>query len=37
MPSNNSQQPLTGLNVADFSWFAAGPVCAEAMAVHGAM
>ena len=36
MPSNSSQQPLTGLNVADFSWFAAGPICAESMAVHGA-
>jgi crotonobetainyl-CoA:carnitine CoA-transferase CaiB-like acyl-CoA transferase len=28
--------PLSGLNVADFSWFAAGPICAEVMGLYGA-
>lgn len=29
-------QPLTGLKVADFSWFGAGPICAENLATFGA-
>jgi crotonobetainyl-CoA:carnitine CoA-transferase CaiB-like acyl-CoA transferase len=36
MTTINGQQPLTGINVADFSWFAAGPICAEVMGTHGA-
>ena len=30
------KQALEGIKVADFSWFAAGPICAEAMGTHGA-
>ncbi|MDP3767718.1 MAG: CoA transferase, partial [Dehalococcoidia bacterium] len=33
---NSRQQPLTGIKVADFSWFAAGPVCAQVMGLYGA-
>ena len=29
-------QPLSGINVADFSWFGAGPICAENLATFGA-
>ena len=28
--------PLDGLKVADFSWFGAGPICAEHLATYGA-
>jgi len=28
--------PLTGVKVADFSWFGAGPICAAVMAYYGA-
>ena len=31
-----ARQPLAGVNVADFSWFAAGPICSEVMALYGA-
>lgn len=31
-----AKQALEGINVADFSWFAAGPIAAQAMATHGA-
>ncbi|MEX0786392.1 MAG: CoA transferase, partial [Dehalococcoidia bacterium] len=31
-----TSEALAGVKVADFSWFAAGPICAESMAVHGA-
>ncbi len=34
--TTNGRQPLSGINVADFSWFGAGPICAEALAVYGA-
>jgi len=34
--TSNVNLPLTGINVADFSWFGAGPICAEALAVYGA-
>jgi crotonobetainyl-CoA:carnitine CoA-transferase CaiB-like acyl-CoA transferase len=34
--SEQGRQPLTGVNVADFSWFAAGPICAEVMGLYGA-
>ncbi len=34
--TSNGRQPLTGINVADFSWFAAGPICAEVMGLYGA-
>ncbi len=34
--SSNGRLPLTGINVADFSWFGAGPICGEALAVYGA-
>jgi crotonobetainyl-CoA:carnitine CoA-transferase CaiB-like acyl-CoA transferase len=34
--TSNASLPLTGINVADFSWFGAGPICAEALAVYGA-
>lgn len=27
--------PLTGINVADFSWFGAGPICAEVLGELG--
>jgi crotonobetainyl-CoA:carnitine CoA-transferase CaiB-like acyl-CoA transferase len=30
------QQPLSGIKVADFSWFGAGPICAENLATFGA-
>ncbi len=30
------KQPLTGIKVADFSWFGAGPICAENLASFGA-
>jgi crotonobetainyl-CoA:carnitine CoA-transferase CaiB-like acyl-CoA transferase len=33
---SNARLPLTGINVADFSWFGAGPICAESLAVYGA-
>jgi benzylsuccinate CoA-transferase BbsF subunit len=32
----NGPLPLTGINVADFSWFGAGPICGEALALYGA-
>ena len=32
----NKQQPLSGIKVADFSWFGAGPICAENLASFGA-
>src|SRR3989337_2229189 len=28
--------PLEGIKVADFSWFGAGPICAEHLATYGA-
>jgi len=28
--------PLTGIHVADFSWFGAGPICSQALATFGA-
>jgi crotonobetainyl-CoA:carnitine CoA-transferase CaiB-like acyl-CoA transferase len=28
--------PLSGLNVADFSWYGAGPICGQALGVYGA-
>ncbi len=28
--------PLTGIRVADFSWFGAGPICSQALATFGA-
>ncbi len=34
--TSNGRQPLTGINVADFSWFAAGPICAEVLGLYGA-
>ncbi|OGO50557.1 MAG: hypothetical protein A2148_02670 [Chloroflexi bacterium RBG_16_68_14] len=34
--TTNGRLPLTGINVADFSWFAAGPICAEVMGTYGA-
>ncbi len=33
---SNALQPLTGVKVADFSWFGAGPICAENLATFGA-
>ena len=36
MTAKNGQQPLTGVNVADFSWFGAGPICAQALGLYGA-
>ena len=27
--------PLTGIKVADFSWFGAGPICAQNLARYG--
>jgi crotonobetainyl-CoA:carnitine CoA-transferase CaiB-like acyl-CoA transferase len=36
MTTSNGRLPLSGINVADFSWFGAGPICAEALAVYGA-
>jgi crotonobetainyl-CoA:carnitine CoA-transferase CaiB-like acyl-CoA transferase len=32
----NGRQPLTGVNVADFSWFGAGPICGEILGCYGA-
>jgi crotonobetainyl-CoA:carnitine CoA-transferase CaiB-like acyl-CoA transferase len=32
----SNRQPLAGVNVADFSWFAAGPICSEVLALYGA-
>ena len=34
--ATNGRQPLAGINVADFSWFGAGPICAEIMGLYGA-
>ena len=34
--SSTSQQPLTGINVADFSWFGAGPICTQTLGLYGA-
>jgi crotonobetainyl-CoA:carnitine CoA-transferase CaiB-like acyl-CoA transferase len=34
--ATNDVQPLSGLKVADFSWFGAGPICAENLATFGA-
>ena len=31
-----TKQPLEGIKVADFSWFGAGPICAENLASFGA-
>lgn len=31
-----TQMPLDGIKVADFSWFGAGPICAEHLATYGA-
>jgi crotonobetainyl-CoA:carnitine CoA-transferase CaiB-like acyl-CoA transferase len=36
MSETSPKLPLTGINVADFSWFGAGPICAESLAVYGA-
>jgi benzylsuccinate CoA-transferase BbsF subunit len=36
MTTSNGRLPLTGINVADFSWFGAGPICGEALALYGA-
>jgi crotonobetainyl-CoA:carnitine CoA-transferase CaiB-like acyl-CoA transferase len=36
MTTNGQRLPLAGINVADFSWFGAGPICGEALAVYGA-
>ena len=36
MAANKRRQALEGVKVADFSWFAAGPICAQAMGTHGA-
>ena len=36
MTTTNGKQPLTGINVADFSWFAAGPICPQVMGLYGA-
>lgn len=33
---SGTKMPLEGIKVADFSWFAAGPICAENMASFGA-
>jgi benzylsuccinate CoA-transferase BbsF subunit len=32
----SDKMPLSGLKVADFSWFGAGPICAENLATFGA-
>lgn len=32
----SEQLPLSGIKVADFSWFGAGPICAENLATFGA-
>jgi len=34
--SVNGRLPLDGIKVADFSWFGAGPICAEHLATYGA-
>ncbi len=34
--TSSGRLPLTGINVADFSWFGAGPICGQALAVYGA-
>ncbi len=36
MSASNGRLPLAGINVADFSWFGAGPICGEALALYGA-
>ena len=36
MTANDQPQPLTGINVADFSWFGAGPICAQTLGLYGA-
>lgn len=33
---DQTKQSLSGIHVADFSWFAAGPICTEVMAAFGA-
>jgi crotonobetainyl-CoA:carnitine CoA-transferase CaiB-like acyl-CoA transferase len=35
-PEVRQDQPLAGVKVADFSWFGAGPICAQDLAVYGA-
>ena len=32
----SAKLPLEGVKVADFSWFGAGPICAEHLATYGA-
>ncbi|HLA18345.1 MAG TPA: CoA transferase, partial [Dehalococcoidia bacterium] len=32
----DAKLPLDGIKVADFSWFGAGPICAEHLATYGA-
>jgi crotonobetainyl-CoA:carnitine CoA-transferase CaiB-like acyl-CoA transferase len=34
--TENGPLPLDGIKVADFSWFGAGPICAQALGVYGA-
>ena len=34
--TNDRRLPLEGITVADFSWFAAGPICAEVLGLYGA-
>src|SRR3972149_5170888 len=34
--TSNGRQPLTGISVADFSWFGAGPICGEVLGLYGA-
>ncbi len=34
--AKDERQPLTGINVADFSWFGAGPICPQMMGLYGA-
>jgi crotonobetainyl-CoA:carnitine CoA-transferase CaiB-like acyl-CoA transferase len=34
--TNADNRPLAGLKVADFSWFGAGPICAQNLARYGA-
>lgn len=34
--TTGDRQPLSGINVADFSWFAAGPICAQTLGTYGA-
>jgi benzylsuccinate CoA-transferase BbsF subunit len=33
---SETKMPLDGIRVADFSWFGAGPICAEHLATYGA-